>query len=213
VLFEAGALSKKVRESRVCTYLLDLTEGDISGPLGKFQHTRADKDDTRALLETLNNMMGDGRLDNDRFRQTYEQWWPDLANRIEAARNLEPSQKQDGRTMEEKVDDVLLELRALQRTIQSAARQQQLMDVGLSLTGRGVSPRRASLYEYVADTPASLQIELPVPSIDVRRFSCRTHRVPPLILEVGQQNITLQVCCEDFGDELRAIGAAERRGE
>ena len=36
LLFEAGALSKKLSESRVCTYLLDLTPAAVRPPMGMF---------------------------------------------------------------------------------------------------------------------------------------------------------------------------------
>lgn len=37
ILFEAGALSKTLRESLVCPYLLDLVPTDVKGPLAQFQ--------------------------------------------------------------------------------------------------------------------------------------------------------------------------------
>jgi hypothetical protein len=55
LLFEAGALSKKLGKSRVCTYLLELAPAQVPQPLGMFQHTVIGKDETRKLLEAINN--------------------------------------------------------------------------------------------------------------------------------------------------------------
>lgn len=52
ILFEAGALSVKTTD-RVWTYLLDLGYEDLDVPLGEFQHTKADKDDTRELMKSI----------------------------------------------------------------------------------------------------------------------------------------------------------------
>jgi hypothetical protein len=55
LLFEAGALSKKLSKSRVCTYLLDLTPAEVPPPMGMFQHTVVARDHTRKLLDSINN--------------------------------------------------------------------------------------------------------------------------------------------------------------
>lgn len=48
--FEAGALSKRLGESKVCTLLLDLKATDISGPLVQFQATPAiNKDEIKKI--------------------------------------------------------------------------------------------------------------------------------------------------------------------
>jgi hypothetical protein len=56
LLFEGGALSKRIGEkSRLCTYLLGgLKHGDIPQPLGMFQHTIANKEETKASKASEN---------------------------------------------------------------------------------------------------------------------------------------------------------------
>ena len=51
ILYEAGALSKTLdTKTRVCTYLLaGLQPQNVKAPIGMFQSTRADKNDTRKL--------------------------------------------------------------------------------------------------------------------------------------------------------------------
>src|SRR5689334_21065180 len=54
LLFEAGALSKRIGDrSRLCTYLLGkLNKSDVPQPLGMFQHTIAEEEETRKMLDS-----------------------------------------------------------------------------------------------------------------------------------------------------------------
>ena len=60
LLFEAGALSNAVAEkTHVYTYLLGgLKHSDVMSPLGEFQHTIPEKEDTLKLLRTINRALG-----------------------------------------------------------------------------------------------------------------------------------------------------------
>lgn len=118
LLFEAGALSKKVNDARVCTYLLDLKPSDVTGPLAKFQHTTATKEDTQTLLDTLNVALGEQRLDASRFRPTFEQWWPELERRLAIAQTQTIVASAAGRRTEDKIDEILLTVRALDSRLQ-----------------------------------------------------------------------------------------------
>jgi hypothetical protein len=84
ILFEAGALSKTLELTYVCPLLLGLGPADVKGPLSQFQVTTADKDDVRRLLDTINQALRDDRLPEARLGQTFEKWWPDLEERLEA---------------------------------------------------------------------------------------------------------------------------------
>lgn len=57
ILYEGGALSKRIgQKSRLCTYLLGgLTPEGVPPPLGMFQGTRADKEDTWQMLHSINS--------------------------------------------------------------------------------------------------------------------------------------------------------------
>ena len=83
ILFEAGALAKVVKESFICTYLLDLTPTELADPLAMFQATVADKDDTLKLLNTINNALGDKAISEQHVNNAFEKWWPDLQKDID----------------------------------------------------------------------------------------------------------------------------------
>ena len=78
VLFEAGALSKTLKNTFVCPFLIGLQPSDIKPPLAQFQATRATKDDVLKLLKTLNSALGDTALAEAHIEEAFEVWWPKL---------------------------------------------------------------------------------------------------------------------------------------
>ncbi len=83
ILFEAGALSKSLEKSRVCTVLFGLETTDLKGPLTIFQHTRFQKEDFRKLVKAINATGGDAKLEDTVFDGVFEMWWPKLAEKID----------------------------------------------------------------------------------------------------------------------------------
>jgi hypothetical protein len=86
--YEAGALSK-LREARVWTFLLDLTPGDVGQPLGRFQHTVAERDDVRRLVRTINGQLaaaGATPLVERLLDEIFEDSWPRMEARLQEAR-------------------------------------------------------------------------------------------------------------------------------
>ena len=83
ILHEAGALSKTIDEkTRLCTYLLGgLQFQDVKPPLGMFQATRPDKNDTLEMVRTINVALGEtvGRSNLDRI---FDHMWPELEERL-----------------------------------------------------------------------------------------------------------------------------------
>ena len=78
VLFEAGALSKEVEKSFVCPYLFRVEQSQIEGPLVQFQAAKADKEDTRKLMRTINGALDERALPESKLDVTFEKWWPEL---------------------------------------------------------------------------------------------------------------------------------------
>jgi hypothetical protein len=76
--FEAGALSKTLDKTYVCPYLFGLEPTDVTGPLKHFQATRAQRDDTRSLIKTINKALGNNALPENTLDKLFNKWWPDL---------------------------------------------------------------------------------------------------------------------------------------
>lgn len=82
ILFEAGALSKNIEESKVCPILFNFDTTDLTGPLSSFQATKFNKDDFKKLLESINNSCNESKLEQNSLDETFEMWWPKLDERI-----------------------------------------------------------------------------------------------------------------------------------
>lgn len=82
ILFEAGALSKSLEKSRVCTLLFDIDPTDVKGPLTSFQATRFLREDFKRLVAAINAAAGDSRLETTIFDSVFGMWWPKLEEEI-----------------------------------------------------------------------------------------------------------------------------------
>jgi hypothetical protein len=112
--FEAGALSKTLKNTHVCPYLFELKPVDISGPLAQFQLTRAEKEDTRKLVHTINEALDDEALTETQLDKYFDRWWPDLEQQLEKiARTPEASEPQ--RSDREILEEILESVRGLKR--------------------------------------------------------------------------------------------------
>jgi len=78
LLWEAGALSKTIKNTHVCTLLIGLEPSDVKPPLSQFQATRMTKDDLLALLSTLNSKLEDRAIPVVNLPETFSLWWPRL---------------------------------------------------------------------------------------------------------------------------------------
>jgi hypothetical protein len=84
ILYEAGALSKTIDDkTRLCTYLLGgLQFQDVKPPLGMFQATNPDKEDTRRLVRTINGAVGADPVPQQNLDRIFERMWPDLEQKL-----------------------------------------------------------------------------------------------------------------------------------
>jgi HEAT repeat protein len=78
LLFEAGALSKSVQDSRVCPYLIGMEPKSLEEPLSQFQSKLANSNDTLELLSDINKTMTSGSLTDDRLNRYFNTYWPNL---------------------------------------------------------------------------------------------------------------------------------------
>jgi hypothetical protein len=83
ILFEAGALAKRVSRGRVCTYLFDIQPQNIPPPLGLFQHTVTTDEDTCKLLLSLNKQL-DKPLPEPDVRALFDATWPPVRAKLDA---------------------------------------------------------------------------------------------------------------------------------
>jgi hypothetical protein len=103
ILFEAGALSKTLKNTFVCPFLIGLEPSDVKPPLAQFQATKATRDDVLKLLKTLNAALGDSALTEIHIDDAFEVWWP----KLEFLLNALPTD--DSKTKTHRPDRELLE--------------------------------------------------------------------------------------------------------
>ena len=98
LLFEAGAISKTIERSYVCPYLLDVEPGELPAPLKQFQTTKANKDETRSLIHSINRALGERAISERNIDKTFDHMWPMLEKLISEI-PIHPSQKKLGQVI------------------------------------------------------------------------------------------------------------------
>jgi len=124
LLFEAGAVSKKVEESFVCTYLIGLTPGDVPEPLSQFHATVANKEDTRKLLLTINKALKEDALKEDQLSKNFEKWWPDLQEKLKNKPIPKPGKKREERELLEEILSIVRDLNRMNSPMAEAIKNQ-----------------------------------------------------------------------------------------
>lgn len=116
LMFEAGAVSKKVDQSLVCPILIGLDNSDIDGPLTQFQTTLFEKGDFKKLVSDLNKANVDNVLEESVLNTVFEKFWPDLEEKITTILEkdgLSDDQEADVRSDREVLEEILDLSRAL----------------------------------------------------------------------------------------------------
>ncbi len=118
LLYEAGALSKRLEGSLLCPYALDLSPADIPFPLAQFQVARADKEDTYRLLKALNSVGAGPHFSEHVLQRVFKANWPWLEERIRGLAALAPVSTERVFSADDKLDEIL---RLLQQGITPVA--------------------------------------------------------------------------------------------
>ena len=82
LLFEAGALSKSIQNSRVVPYLYGVSPTSLQWPLAQFQAAAADKSSTLEVIHSINAAYGENALERSRLEVAFETWWPQLETKL-----------------------------------------------------------------------------------------------------------------------------------
>jgi hypothetical protein len=115
LLFEAGALSKKL-DARVCCLLIDgLEHSQLPDPLKQFMNCHFQRERMLDLFHAINRHQ-DRPLGGSQVHDVFEKWWPDLEAGYRVAVE-EPYEKVDvpEQRPSDKLDEVLRILRAQER--------------------------------------------------------------------------------------------------
>lgn len=115
LMFEAGALSKKIRNSFVCPFLLGVQRSDVKGPLVQFQSTVFEKEDVGKLLSTINSACGESGISTSILDKAFEVWWPSLKEQLKKVEMKKDSSITSSSSKLPKKEDMMEELLELSR--------------------------------------------------------------------------------------------------
>lgn len=80
--YEAGALAKNFRYSRLCTLLFDVDYGDLPDTLKMHQATNFTKNDFKKMIRAINEASDEGRLSDEKLEKAFDRWWGDFEKRV-----------------------------------------------------------------------------------------------------------------------------------
>tara|TARA_R110002111_G_scaffold100976_6_gene156511 strand:+ start:70501 stop:71322 length:822 start_codon:yes stop_codon:yes gene_type:complete len=88
IYYECGHVAGSQKSNLICPYLLeDMSMSLSDGPLRRFQHTQAEKEDTFQLVKSLNDKLST-TLDSDILGENFEREWTGLQSTLNRIRNI-----------------------------------------------------------------------------------------------------------------------------
>lgn len=167
ILFEAGALSKNLEESKVCPILFNFDTTELKGPLSSFQATKFNKDDFKKLVESINNSCNETKLDQKSLDETFDMWWP-------------------------KLDDIIKEILTQDKTGSKPTKRDQrdILEEILELT-------RSNAKSILSDQRNISPITVEELVLCYRRIKEKSSRGGSLDFDLAQMDSTIQRLCKE----------------
>lgn len=101
VIFEAGALSKAIKEARVVPYRFQLREADVGPPLSQFQGVDANEEGTLKLVTSINDALGSPLPDDG--KRAFKVWWPQFQKSLNEVQLTETGEIRSDRELLEEI--------------------------------------------------------------------------------------------------------------
>lgn len=171
ILFEAGALAKGLADTRVCTFLIDLTTTDIQPPLSMFNATSPNREGLWMLVQQVNAGLKENSLDQDTLQAVFDTYWPQFEEGLRNALDNYPlGERQPERSPESLLTEILQTTRGLSSRIDRV--ESGMLDRVLSPTtwsshdSRGLSSKEindhlVNLYQARADGSVAIESVTP----------------------------------------------------
>ncbi|PRY28030.1 toll/interleukin-1 receptor domain-containing protein [Pseudosporangium ferrugineum] len=115
LMFEAGALAKRLEVSRLIPLCIDLMPSDITSPLQAFQGRHLDEVGMRDIVIDLNDLAPQPKR-RDAIERLFDRMWPDLEGVVEEARRapVQPG-KESHRSVQDMLGELVTRVRGLER--------------------------------------------------------------------------------------------------
>lgn len=111
VLFEAGALTKSLDDSKVIPLLFDLEFSDVSGPLAQFQAKKIDLVGLREVIASIQKS-AETPIPEDRANKLFDALWPELESQFKSVPK-EPPAERSIRPPHEVLEELVASVRSL----------------------------------------------------------------------------------------------------
>ncbi|MEG3634258.1 toll/interleukin-1 receptor domain-containing protein [Micromonospora palythoicola] len=148
LMFEAGALAKRLNVARVVPLCIDMSPAEVTGPLSTFQSRVLEKDGMRKLVQEL-ALKSDRPLTPDRLDQLFTAMWPEFERQIDEAKRATPDAHQAHRSAQDMLEELVERVRRIER--QSETPRPWFID-DEALAGGGQPPRVRRLTELLRRT-------------------------------------------------------------
>jgi hypothetical protein len=162
ILFEAGALSKTLKNTFVCPLLIGLEPADLKGPLAQFQTTRAIKEELLPLLKTLNGALGDNALSDSHIDEAFEVFWPKLEEQL---KKLPPdgASSLPSRTERDLLEEILQYVRNQSRNVVSGSNlseedRQQIIQGRIERTVKSIDNTVGGISYWFGDKDVNMRL-------------------------------------------------------
>lgn len=93
MLFEAGALSTAMENSRVIPYRFQLKGTDVGPPLSLIQGVDADEEETYNLVKSINCAFAEPKFNDASLNKFFQKWWEDLRVELDEAKIIVTNRK------------------------------------------------------------------------------------------------------------------------
>jgi hypothetical protein len=116
LMFEGGALAKRLNTARVVPVCIDLAPSDITGPLEAFQGRFLDKAGLRRLVHDINEMSAKPMLRGSLDR-LFERMWDDFETARSLAMQGSPKPERSHRSVDNMMVELVNRLRRIDHTL------------------------------------------------------------------------------------------------
>lgn len=108
IMFEAGALSKNIENSKVVPLLFGIEPSEIQGPLVQFQAAKFSKTEMKKVVKMINTELGESALAPDVIDSVFDMWWTKLESQIrEAEERAQSTNNKDLRSDRDLLEEIL----------------------------------------------------------------------------------------------------------
>jgi hypothetical protein len=118
LMFEAGALAKRLQTARVVPLRIDLPPAEVTGPLLAFQGRCLDREGMRKLIRDINSAR-DEPLADDQIDTLFDALWPKLEEQVNQAKAQAPKSDSPRRSNQDMLEELVERVRRIERNSSS----------------------------------------------------------------------------------------------